>query len=56
MKRILWMLMAVFMTTIAGCSSDNDGPKEDPQDETPGTPNVPMSLGTPAKTCVRKIQ
>lgn len=44
MKKILWMLMAVFMTVLAGCSSDNDGPKEDSQDETPGTPNVPMSL------------
>lgn len=38
------MLMAAFMTVIVGCSSDNDGPKEDSQDETPGTPNVPMSL------------
>ena len=44
MKKVLWMLMAAFMTVIVGCSSDNDGPKEDPQDETPGTPNVPMSL------------
>lgn len=32
MKRILWMLMAAFMTVIAGCSSDNDGSKEDSQD------------------------
>lgn len=44
MRKILWMLMAVFVTAIAGCSSEGDGPKGDPVDETPGTPNAPMSL------------
>ena len=46
MKKILWMLMAVFVAAITGCSSEGDGPKEDQVDETPGTPNAPMSLTT----------